>query len=331
MKEITRNLLANYYRIIEENQPAKYIQSKYNPVEFSADETVEELWKKHVKYANKKGIKDVKPKQSLLDLKVEIANRIFKKCVFCENKCQVDRTKETGTCNVKKSSIASEFPHLGEEQVLVPSHTIFFSGCTFKCVYCQNWDISQKITGLQLTPKQISKIIKKRYKQGAKNVNWVGGDPTPNIPFIIKTLQELDINTPQIFNSNIYCSEETMKLLQDVIDLYLTDFKYGNNKCAKELSKVEKYIEIVTRNHKIAYKNAEVIIRHLVLPNHIDCCSKPIIDWIAENTPNTCVNIMGQYKPDYQASEYKNIARPVLASEVKEVKKYAEKLGLYQI
>jgi putative pyruvate formate lyase activating enzyme len=227
--------------------------------------------------------------------------------------------------------ITSEFLHLGEESVLVPSHTIFFSGCTFHCVFCQNWDISQQITGFYIKPSQLADIIETRHNQGSKNVNWVGGDPTTNLYYILETLNQLDINIPQVWNSNMYCSIETMKLLDGVIDLYLTDFKYGNDKCAKRLSLVDNYLEIVKRNHKMVYENSEMIIRHLVMPNHVECCSKPVIKWISENIPDSVINIMAQYRPEYHAHEYKDISRKIYIGEVIDVKEYAEKKGINQI
>ena len=116
-------------------------------------------------------------------------------------------------------------------------------------------------------------------------------------------------NILQVWNSNMYCSEETMKLLQGIIDVYLTDFKYGNDTCAKRLSKVDNYFRIIKRNHKIAYKQGELIIRHLVLPNHIKCCSEPIFQWINRNIPDVAVNVMAQYRPEYHAYEHKEISR----------------------
>lgn len=129
----------------------------------------------------------------------------------------------------------------------------------------------------------------------------------------------------------MYCSEQTMKLLHGVIDVYLTDFKYGNDFCAKRLSKIDGYTVVVRRNHLLAYTQTEIIIRHLVLPNHFDCCSKPVLSFIAEHLPNALVNIMGQYKPEYRANEQKDISRSVTAEEVTQVKEYAEKLGIHQL
>ena len=144
-------------------------------------------------------------------------------------------------------------------------------------------------------------------------------------------MKELEDNIPQVWNSNMYCSSETMELLNWIIDLYLTDFKYGNDKCAKRLSNVENYIEIVTRNHKFAHENGVMIIRHLVMPNHVDCCSKKIMEFISKNLPNACVNIMAQYRPEYHAYDYDDIAKHVSMNDVLEVKEYANKLKIHTI
>lgn len=326
-----RVLLSDYFDILEENRKAKYLQRKHIPVSFQNSESSENLWKKHDKAIQNVKLNDIEPKQSLLDLKIELASRIFKKCCFCERRCEVDRTKKSGNCGVKQPGVSSEFLHTGEERVLIPSHTIFFSGCTFHCVFCQNWDISQVNSGIYIDPEKLVNIIHNRNIQGSKNVNWVGGDPTPNLLYILKVLRQCNDNIPQVWNSNMYCSSETMKLLDGVIDLYLTDFKYGNNECAKRLSKVDKYLEVVKRNHKTAYKNGVMIIRHLVMSNHVECCSKPIMKWIAENLPNATVNIMAQYRPEYKAYDFEDISRSVRMDEVLKVKEYADQIGIHQI
>jgi len=179
-----------------------------------------------------------------------------------------------------------------------------------------------------MSPRSLAEKISQRSRQGAKNVNWVGGDPTPNLVFILQVLKESRVNIPQVWNSNMYCSEETMKLLRGVIDVYLTDFKYGNDACARRLSTVERYSSVVQRNHLQAYQNGEVIVRHLVMPHHLSCCSYPILEWIKQNIPNVAVNAMGQYRPEYHADEYEELSHAISPEEYHRVKEYAEHLGL---
>ncbi|MBS3789564.1 MAG: radical SAM protein [Candidatus Thermoplasmatota archaeon] len=258
-----------------------------------------------------------------LELKVELAKKMVKGCELCERKCKVNREKgEKGYCDVTEPKISSEFLHMGEERELVPSHTVFFAGCNFRCVFCQNYEISQLNQGRKL-PAEI--LAEKIESDGGKNVNWVGGDPTPNLHYILEVLRKMKKPIPQIWNSNMYLSEKCMKLLSQLMDVYLTDFKYGNDECAKKLSDVEDYTFVLRRNHLIAEKTGDLIIRHLVLPGHLECCTKPLLEWIDSNLGNPKLNIMTQYRPVWHADEHPKIDRYLNREEKKEIKKLRKK------
>jgi len=270
-------------------------------------------------------------KKNNLEKLEEKSFEIISKCELCERKCKVNRLKgEKGYCKAPCGlSISSIFPHYGEEYFFIPSLTIFFMGCTFSCVFCQNWEISQWYEhGHELSPKELAKAID-LYAQECKNINFVGGEPTPYLPWIIQTLKYVKAFLPVIWNSNFYMSEKTMEILKEIADVYLSDWKYGNNACAERLSDVKNYIEIIERNHEIAFRNGEVVIRHLVLPNHVECCTKPVLEKIASFFGDkVIVNIMPQYRPEYKAKNFKDIARYPSQKELEEAWKYAEKLGL---
>ena len=120
-----------------------------------------------------------------------------------------------------------------------------------------------------------------------------------------------------------------MELLKGVVDVYLSDFKYGNNKCAERLSKVKNYFDIVSRNHILALKDSGLVIRHLVMPAHFECCTKKIFDFIANKLgKKAVVNIMSQYHPEYMAHKYSEINRKLTAEEFERAVNYAEKVGL---
>jgi putative pyruvate formate lyase activating enzyme len=331
--------LPNYYSILKGKRLAKYIVAKHTPAKFDSKSSLEELTAIHDETlsavnrmsTNPKDLdKMSKPKTSFLDLKLELARRHFENCNYCERNCGVDRNIKAGVCGVMESRISSEFLHFGEEPELVPSYTIFFAGCTFKCVFCQNWDISQAPEGgVKIPPKKVSKMIEQLTNR-AKNTNWVGGDPTSNLKYILEVLQTCNGNIPQVWNSNMYLSESTIQMLNGVIDVYLTDFKYGPGDCAKRLSKVDNYWSVITRNHKIANEQTEMIVRHLVLPDHIKCCTRPILEWLAENldTSRVRVNVMDQYHPDYNAFEHPELTRGLKTSEFLEAVSLAKELGL---
>jgi putative pyruvate formate lyase activating enzyme len=327
----SRRILPNYYAILDGRKSALYLRTKNIVVDADLNDTTENLWNIHNLVMSSTKFESIpdKRKVSLLELKYELAKRIYKKCNFCERKCGADRSSNRrGHCRVLESKIASEFIHWGEEPEIIPSYTIFFSGCTFNCVFCQNWDISQFAdSGSFVSPETVARWIERRQ---CRNVNWVGGDPTPNVLFILETLKYCDKNIPIVWNSNMYMSLDTMKILDMIVDLYLTDFKYGNDTCAKRLSNVPNYWSVITRNHKIANEQCEMIIRHLVLPNHVDCCSKPALKWISENLnlDSVRVNVMAQYRPEYKAYKYEDIDRRLRGNEFREAYRYAERLGL---
>lgn len=339
-KNTLKQSLNHYFGILEGKRLSNSRVSSLIPAH--PGNNLDNMWKEHEKIRSeysqlytelfqKKTIN--KPEFSYMDLKVEIAHNIIRNCILCERRCEVNRNFEKGICGVREARIHSEFLHIGEETPLIPSHTIFFAGCNLQCVYCQNWDISQNPeNGMIISEENVAQIIRRRKKQNSRNVNFVGGDPTPNLPFILKTMLLSEVNIPLVWNSNFYMSLESMKLLDGVTDLSLTDFKYGNDDCALRLSNAPNYWETVTRNHKMAWNRGSMIIRHLVLPNHVDCCTKPILDWIYSNLSETVtLNIMGQYRPVYDARSYVDISRFLHASELDESLRYARKLGFINI
>ncbi len=341
-----------YWHLLHNRAVARYKLAKTVPIpNLSPNLPRSEL--EHLHEIGRKGFKE-KLKQNIsfeafekgqipegsnfLDVKIALAQNYLKECVFCENQCKVDRTSgKVGICGVSEiASLASAFEHMGEESILVPSGTIFFNGCTFHCVFCQNWDISQEWpkgnwnTLLKVDGEQLAGIANRLFASGVKNINYVGGDPTSNLHVILESLKYLNVNLCQLWNSNFYNSVEAMNLLLDVMDLWLPDFKYGNDECAKKYSKIENYVQVLQRNLKIAHDegSGEIIIRHLVLPNHVKCCSKPILDWLAKNAPNAVVNIMAQYRPEYKAMKYPEITRRPSGEEMREVRSYATELGI---
>ena len=340
--------LSRYRAIIDDTRWAKYLLTKDIEADVDLTASTDKLWDVHNQISEKfqEYLEDVddegqrigeaeQPEQSFLNLKAELAQRILQNCHFCERKCGADRTKdEKGWCKLgKESRVSSAFLHTGEEAPLVPSGTIFFASCCFGCVFCQNYDISTNPNnGRVVNPEDVASIAERLHDDGALNINYVGGDPIPNTHTIIASMQHQESNVTQLWNSNLYCSEDTMKLLFDVIDVWLPDFKYGNNECGKRLSGVTRYFDVVSRNHAIAYDSGEVIVRHLVMSNHVDCCSIPILEWIAENIPQCMVNIMGQYRPQHkvtrQQERFSDIARPVNRQEMQRVFDKADELGI---
>ncbi len=273
---------------------------------------------------------------NLLELKSMIARRMLDQCTICENRCRVNRSAgQRGKCRVgERSFYASEFLHFGEESELVPSHTVFFTGCTFACLYCQNWDIAHGVSasedlGYPADESLVEKIMAR--SKFARNLNLVGGNPDQHLATILELLiglARMGYPRPIVWNSNIYMTPEALELLTGVADVHLADFKYGTSECAKELSGIDNYWDIITRNLKAVEPVSEILIRHLVLPGHVECCTGKIVEWVKENLPNARFNLMFQYHPDYRAEEHPVLRRYLTDGERARARALASNAGV---
>jgi putative pyruvate formate lyase activating enzyme len=217
------------------------------------------------------------------------------------------------------------------------SGTIFFTSCNMRCAFCQNGDIStDKDNGEAVAARTLATMAWLLRLEGCHNINWVGGDPTIHLHTIIAAIALLGdpdfaptrtdlmraaptksdyfgrapidaagathdgrFNAPMLWNSNFFMTPEAMKLLRLLMDVWLPDFKFGPGRCAVNLARTSWYWETVTENLLFLRDWGEdFTIRHLVMPNHVECCTYPVLDWIAEQIPDAPVNIMDQYHPD---------------------------------
>jgi putative pyruvate formate lyase activating enzyme len=335
-------MLFRYFDVMKDKLPSQFLISRSVGVDFKKDSPLDELWEIHDNameffYEKLDGIgslEELPPpvESSLLALKGAIADRILESCYFCERRCGANRRKkELGYCRCEAvSHYSAEFLHYGEEPELVPSHTIFFTGCNFSCVYCQNWEISTSPQrGISILPAEVARIIALRRAYGGRNVNFV--TPTPHTHVILKILNALKINIPVVWNSNMYYSQEITKLLEGVVDVYLGDFRYGNDECAVKYSNAPDYWRVVTRNFEKAYISGEILLRHLVLPGHLECCTMPIVKWTKEHIPKVRFNLMFQYRPNYRAYEYPEINRRLSREEIQKAFDIVKESGLEDV
>ncbi|MCL5105043.1 MAG: radical SAM protein [Armatimonadetes bacterium] len=268
---------------------------------------------------------------SLLEAKSRIANRMLESCALCEHRCGANRLAgETGFCGVGRESFYFfEQTLWGEEPPLIPSHEVFFSGCNLRCKFCYSGRaLLNPNLGTCLVPEDFAELIKARREEGAINLNLIGGEPTVHLPAILETLRLLDAPAPIVWNSNFFMSEETMRLLDGVVDLYLGDFRFGCDACAEQLGGVNGYVSTAKRNFKSAFESGDLIIRHLLLPGHIDCCLIPIADWVSESLPNVPFNLMFQYTPFFEALDDLALCRSLTPEEEGRALEIVESRGL---
>lgn len=273
---------------------------------------------------------------------------LLKSCNLCGRECGTDRYKERGFCNAEeRMEVASVNPHYGEEKPLVGrsgSGTIFLSNCTCRCVYCQNWNISQGGEGRFMSEEEVAEKMLYLQELGCNNVNWV--TPTQYIPQLVSSLflaRERGLNIPIVYNTGGYDNPEVIEMLSGIVDIYMPDVKYGSNENAEKYSEVKRYWEIVREclremhsqvgDLKINKKGIAVrglLVRHLVLPGGIAESDK-VLKFIAEEiSVDSYVNIMDQYRPCYNARKYRELSRGITLQEYREVKDIAENLGLHR-
>jgi len=340
-----RASLARYFDVMEEGKPAKFLIAKKLSANFNKNDSLTKLWKTHDQLteefyrlekeidSRQKGLEKLDaPEKSYLDLKIEIANRILEGCHLCTRRCGFNRLKgELGYCKCgTQITVSTIFEHMGEEPELVPSGTIFTLGCTLRCLHCQNWTISQWYEkGDIFSPEQLARSVESLRKEGCRNVNLVGGEPTPWLQQWLETFKHVNVNVPVVWNSNSYYSEETAKLLAGFADVYLLDFKYGSNECAEKISNAPGYWEVCTRNHLYAKEYGELIIRVLVLPEHLECCTKNVLNWIAQNLGTWVrTNVMFQFRPEWRAHEVPELQRRLTGGERERAIELAKEAGL---
>ncbi len=255
-------------------------------------------------------------------------------CHLCPFHCGEERARAAGVCRVGAVSyLASEMLHLGEEELLRPAHAIFFSGCTARCTFCTAARFAFRPDyGVPVTAPLLAARILQRQAAGARSVCFIGGDPAPHIPLILATLAELGARRtiPAVFNSNFYLTAAALDLLEDAIDIYLPDLKFGPatgaQSCGEVVGGMPGYWEAVTGAiARVAAHGRQVIVRHLLMPGHFDCCTAPVLAWLATQ-PALQVSLLTQYLAP--AHGRGALAGALTPEEVARARRLAADLGL---
>ncbi len=267
-------------------------------------------------------------------------------CNSCPRKCNIDRDSFKGVCGAPASyKLARAALHFWEEPCISGekgSGTVFFSGCSLKCVFCQNYEISRESFGKEVSEERLIEIFKELENYGAHNINLV--NPTHYSSQLSETLKKYKPSIPVVYNTGGYDSIESLEKLDGLIDIYLADIKYVSETVSKKYSGAEDYFSVASKavlemqrqvgenvfdENGIMHKG--LIIRHLVLPGNISQAMK-VMDWVKSNlTENTILSLMSQYTPCGKASEYPTINRRLSEREYNIVLDHAEKLGFENV
>ena len=264
-----------------------------------------------------------------IEAALEAATRHLRHCRLCPRNCGVDRTAgERGYCGLDdKTRCFREMLHPAEEAELTPSHQVYFTGCNLRCGYCTvaEWNESPE-EAKEIDVEKLAAVIAKRKKEGAKTLNLLGGEPAVSVYGILKLLSRLDASTLVVWNSNMYYNSIVDELMAGLIGIYLADLKCGNADCAGRLLGSSDYVEVAKGNILRAVGHSDVIVRHLILPGHTDCCLEPILEWLSAKAPDVKLSLRGNYVPPVEAiNAPKGYLRP---DELKRAGQMAAKMGV---
>ncbi|MBU4369270.1 radical SAM protein [Patescibacteria group bacterium] len=287
-----------------------------------------------------------------LNSRIEKANQMLESCRVCPRKCGANRTKnEKGYCYLGNKAVVFSFnPGYSEEKFLIGKYgtgAINFNFCNLSCAYCQSYNISQLergriVPGKEVSDKALAKIMLKLQKLGCHNINLI--NPTSQVPQILASLPHAikgGLKIPLVYNTNSYDSVETLKLLSGIVDIYLPDFKYSDEKMAVKYSQAPGYFEIAKKSIKEMHRqvgNLEIgtddlikkglFVRHLILPSNL-AGSERVLKFLAKRiSPNTFVNIMNRYSPCWRTKEFPEINRIITTEEYKNVVELAKNYNL---
>lgn len=266
-------------------------------------------------------------------------------CNQCPRRCNVDRENALGYCKAPNAyKLARASLHFWEEPCISGksgSGAVFFSGCNLGCVFCQNYEISHKCKGVEVSEERLIRIFEHLVDEGANNINLV--NPTHYAVQLAHTLKKYKPPVPVVYNTSGYDSVDTLKLLDGLVDIYLPDFKYIRNDKALRYSRAEDYPQFAMPaltemkrqvGNDVFDENGimkrGMIIRHLVLPGNTNSAIQAL-DYLAENFGDTYISVMAQYVPCTDLSEYKEINRKITKREYDKVVNHILELGLEKV
>lgn len=285
-----------------------------------------------------------------LERRAEEAISRLSHCAICAQVCKVNRLQEeVGVCRTGRFAVVSSYgSHYGEEDVLVGrggSGTIFFANCNLACVFCQNYDISACGAGRKVTSQQLADMMLSLQARGCHNINLVS--PSHVVPQILEALvlaADDGLELPLVYNTGGYDALPTLRLLDGIVDIYMPDFKFTDNETGERLAGAQGYStvaraaiqemhrqvgDLVTDDSGIAQRG--LILRHLVMPGRLEDTRKAMQFIATKISPDTYVNVMGQYRPAHLAAKFPGLDRPLKRSEFYQAIDIAREAGLHRL
>ena len=263
--------------------------------------------------------------------RAKAAHAALADCHLCAHHCGVNRLAgETGLCHAGAS--ANFFlaqTEVTDELELIPTFALALSGCDLRCDFCitgaESWNPR---AGKIFSAEEMATKAKAALADGAKTVMILGGEPTIHLPAALELVAALPDDAKLVWKTNAHGSAQAREFLDGIFDVWLADFKFGNDDCARRLAKVPDYIGVVRENLLWASSHSKLIVRHLLMPGHLDCCWQPVAEWLAENLPGVKVNLRSGFWPAWKSARHAELRGTAADDETRRAWQMAGDLGL---
>jgi len=271
------------------------------------------------------------PRSTVARERANIARAVLAECRLCAHDCGVDRLMgAAGICHAgAEARIFSAQTEVSDELELIPTYAIALSGCDLRCDFCITGSPSWNARlGETISFEEISARAKNALAKGARTVMILGGEPTVHLHTALEIVAALPDNAKLVWKTNAHGSALARKLLDGMFDVWLADYKFGNDACAQRLAKVADYNRVVRENLIWANEHSELIVRHLLMPGHIECCWRLVAEWLAENLPGVKVNLRSGFWPAWHAARHSELRGTVSKDESQNAHQIASNLNL---
>lgn len=271
--------------------------------------------------------------------RIDPALRAFEKCDLCAHRCGVNRMAgERGPCGAGSSArVFLSQTEMGDETALRPIFAVSFSGCDLRCDFCitgrSSWDPAAGSVvsgpGVEGEPLEaLAESARRALRNGARSVMILGGEPTLHLPAVLDLVSRLPDEAQLVWKTNAHGSATARQLLEGVFDVWVADYKFGQDTCAGRLARIPNYTAVVRENLRWAARDSRLIVRHLLMPGHLDCCWVPVARWLAEELPGVEVSLRDGFWPGWFSSRHPELAAPGTARDHTEARKIGTGLGL---
>ena len=263
--------------------------------------------------------------------RARIARAALADCRLCAHECGVNRlVGEAGLCHAgAEARIFMAQAEVSDELELIPTFAIALSGCDLRCDFCITGGPSWNPRAGEPVPLEIlAGQARAALADGARTIMILGGEPTIHLPAALEIVAALPDDAKLVWKTNAHGSAQARELLDGIFDVWLADFKFGNDACAQRLAKVPDYVRVVRENLLWANEHSELMVRHLLMPGHVECCWQPVAEWLAAELPGVKVNLRSGFWPAWHARRHKELSSPISRDETERADEIAWKYKL---